>query len=291
MPELPEVETIVRDLNGKVRGREIRGVWSDVAKFKIKGLKSRVVGRKIEKVERRGKNILFYLSGGKLLLVHQKMTGHLMYGKWKVTNAKSSKFKVKSLLSGPLEEKVNGFIHLIFYLDNGWQVALSDMRKFAKVAFFDTQNMEDIKDLSVLGPDALSVKFSDFEKCVLRKGGRDIKQVLMDQETIVGIGNIYADEILWKAKIYPRRRAGSLDSGELKKIFAGMRFILKKAVKKRGTSVSDFRDIFGKKGDYGNVRRAYGRKGEPCVRCGAKMEKIKVNGRGTCFCPKCQIAE
>jgi formamidopyrimidine-DNA glycosylase len=284
MPELPEVETIVRDLNNKVLGRKIQDIWSDVKKFKVQSLKLKVVGRKIEKIERKGKNILFHLSGGKLLLVHQKMTGHFLCGRWE-----RKKGKWINVEEGFLrDDKMNNFIHLIFWLSDGNMLALSDLRKFAKVAFFDTQKIENIKDIKNLGPDALNVSMADFKKRVLRKNNKDIKQVLMDQETIAGIGNIYADDILWKAAIHPKRKPQFINDNDLKKIFSAMKSILAKSIKKRGTSISDFRDTAGNKGGYGEIRLAYKRKGDPCGRCGVKMERIKIGGRGTCFCPKCQ---
>ena len=287
MPELPEVETIVRDLNKNIPSHRIRDIWSDVEKFKVKSLKSKVIGGKIEKVERIGKNILFYLTGEKILLIHQKMTGHLMYGKWKVEKMSGGKEKVSSLLKGPFQEKVNNYIHLIFYLDNGWQVALSDLRKFAKVEVFDARSAGEIKELKNLGPDALKIKFADFQKNIAVKSG-PVKQVLMNQEFTAGIGNIYGDEILWEARVHPGRKVNSLNVVALKKIFKAMKSILKKAVKKRGTSISDFRDAYGKRGKYGDERLAYRRESKPCFRCKNKITRVKIGGRSSCFCPVCQ---
>lgn len=305
MPELPEVEIIVNDLNKNILNRKIQDIWSDTKKFKVPARggsalggkrfqpkagppwAEKIIGSKIEKVGRVGKNILFYLTGKKILLIHQKMTGHLMYGKWKVAKVKSKKFKVESLLKGPFQEKVNNYIHLILYLDNGWQVALSDLRKFAKVEVFDARSADEIADLKNIGPDALKIKFADFQKNIAVKSG-SIKQVLMNQEVVAGIGNIYSDEILWKAMIHPEVKANSLSVGALKKIFKAMRSILRKAVKKRGTSISDFRDAYGERGEYGDERLAYRRESQPCFRCKRKILRIKINGRSSCFCPVCQ---
>lgn len=289
MPELPEVETIVNDLNEKVSSRTIRNVWSDIERFGVKKLKLGIVGSKIKRVERAGKNILFYLTGEKILLVHQKMTGHLMYGKWKIEKNSGGKEKVLSLSGGPFEDKANNYIHLIFGLDNGRQIALSDLRKFAKVKVYHARNAGEIEMLKNLGPDALKVNFADFRKGIAVEKG-SIKRVLMNQEFISGIGNIYSDEILWKAEIYPGTKIGHLSAISLKKIFEEMKIVLKKAVKKRGTSISDFRDAFGEKGKYGNELLVYRRAGQPCFRCGDKITRIKINGRGACFCPVCQAA-
>jgi len=304
MPELPEVQTIVNDLNKKIIGRRIIGVWFDIPslikkprpedfKFKIKDLR-------ITKIKRRGKNILIYLSNPsriksnksrileKLLLIHQKLTGHLLYGKWSIKKV-SGKFQVSSLLKGPLEEKVNNYIHLIFYLDNGFQLALSDLRKFAKVLFGPKEEIEKLPDLKKLGPEPLdkSFNFPIFQSAILKEK-RKIKQVLMDQEAIAGIGNIYSDEILWQAKIHPFRQAYQLKTYQLKNLYMAMKQVLERAIKLRGTSVSDFRDIGGKAGFYAEERKVYQREGEPCRRCGTIIKRVKMGGRSAHYCPKCQ---
>lgn len=283
MPELPEVETIVRGLYKKVLGLMIQDVWSNVPKLGAGKWKSKVVGAKISDVKRKGKNILFYLSNGKLLLVHQKMTGHLLYGKWK-----KEKGEWISLKRGPLlDDKTNRFIHLIFYLNNGYMLALSDLRKFAKVVVFNTQDTDSIEDINKLGPDALKISFSDFKKRILSKK-KDIKQVLLDQGVVAGIGNIYGDDILWSSRIHPKRKSNSLNDKELGKIFKSMRDILKIAIAKRGASISNFRDSSGNKGKYGEIRLVYKREKEPCKKCKTAIKRIKVGGRSSCFCPKCQ---
>ncbi len=296
MPELPEVQTIVNDLKKKIVGKKIAGIWFDtpklIKKLKPLELERQIKGLKIIDVKRRGKNILIYLrqaSGVKcqefLLLIHQKLTGHLLYGKWKTINA-----QIKSLIKGELEEKVNNYIHFIIYLDNGWQVGLSDLRKFAKIIFGEKEEIENLPDLADLGPEPLgkSLKVKKFKSLISKKKGK-IKQVLMDQNVIVGIGNIYADEILWQAKINPFKQADKLSEKELKEIFLAMKQILKKAVKLRGTSISDYRDIAGKSGKYGEIKKAYQREGEQCFRCKVLIKRVKINGRSSHFCPKCQI--
>lgn len=294
MPELPEVQTVVNGLNKKIVGRKIIGVWFDTPKL-IKGLKpadfeKQIKGLKIEKVSRRGKNILIYLSKSHLLLIHQKMTGHLMYGKWKISKVSSNKYEVLSLIKGLLEEKVNGYIHLVFYFDNGWQLALSDLRKFAKVLFGKKEKIEKLPDLAELGPEPLdkSFKLIKFIK-LIKSEKRKIKQVLMDQKIIVGIGNIYADEILFAAKINPFRPADKLKEKEIKRIYLMMKKILKKAVSLRGTSTSDFRDTAGVAGKYGEKLLVYRKEGEKCPSCcGGIIKRVKIGGRSVHFCPACQ---
>ncbi len=298
MPELPEVQTIVNDLNKKIVGCRIVGAWFDtpkiIKKLKPEEFKKHIKGLEVSGVKRRGKNVLIYLSNVsriksnksriKILLVHQKMTGHLLVGKW---NAR--KRQVKSLIKGPLNEKVNNYIHLILYLDDGRQVALSDLRKFAKVMLGTKEEIEASPDLTRIGPEPLDRKFSfnDFAG-LMSSQKRKIKQVLMDQKVIAGIGNIYSDEILWQAKVHPFKPANKLSDRELKEVFLAMKNVLGKALRMRGTSTSDFRDTEGKPGNYTRVRLAYQREGEPCGRCQTPIKRVKIGGRSAHYCPKCQ---
>lgn len=287
MPELPEVETIVRDLNKNILGRKIEDVWSDNKKT-IKKPKSfnefrkKILKREIKKIWRRGKNIIFDLSGDLSLLIHQKLTGHLLLGKWKMI-----KNKWQSVEKGFLKERVNTYIHLLFILDNGQMLALSDLRKFAKV---ELQKKKELREeLSLLGPEPLEkdFTFSKFKEILKRKKGR-IKQVLIDQNVIVGIGNIYSDEILWDTKINPLKKIPKLSDEEIKRIYNAMKKILKKAIELRGESFSDFRDIKGRPGFFDSVRKVYRRKGEKCRRCDTIIERLKIGGRSAHFCPNCQ---
>ena len=288
MPELPEVETIVRELNREVLGRAFFDVWTDFPKM-IKKPKSfdqfrkEIKGKKILNIGRRGKNILFELSENRSLLIHQKLTGHLLLGKWQFLNG-----NWQSLIPGPLsEDPMNKFLHLIFWLDDKRQLALSDLRKFAKVELLNKEELE--KELKSLGPEPLERDFS-FEKFkgqILKKKGK-IKQVLMDQEVIAGIGNIYSDEILWQAKVNPFKEIKKLSDEEMKKIYEAMKEILKKAIAARGESISDFRRITGEKGGFDPLRKVYRREGEKCPRCGAIIKRIKIGGRSAHFCPQCQ---
>ena len=288
MPELPEVQTTVSDLKKKVVDLRIVDVWSDTPKLikkpSFEVLKKQIKGAKIKKIDRRGKNILISLDKNRLLLIHQKMTGHLLYGLWTMNHEQwTSKQK------GPLQERVNQYIHLLFHLSNGRMLVLSDLRKFAKVVFGPAEEILNSKDLKDLGPEPLdrSFTFKRFEEILADKRGK-IKQVLMDQNIVAGIGNIYSDEILWKAKINPLMSADKLKNRELKKIYEAIQEILKKAVKLRGTSTSDFRDPEGRKGRYVEKLSVYQKEGESCSRCGTKIKRIKLGGRSAHFCPKCQ---
>ncbi|MDD5431159.1 MAG: DNA-formamidopyrimidine glycosylase [Candidatus Pacebacteria bacterium] len=286
MPELPEVQTTVSDLNKKIIGRKITGAWFDwrkLIKSPLKEFEKDIKNRKILRIKRRAKNILIYLSDDYILLVHQKMTGHLLVGKWKIEGKKVIPVEPENVVSDPQ----NRFIHLILFLDNGKMLGLSDLRKFAKVILGKRDRIENLEDLKNLGPDALAVEYENFKKIIQRVRGK-IKQVLMDQKIIAGIGNIYSDEMLWLAKIHPFRPANKLSEKEIKALYLAMKNVLEKAIRLRGTSVSDYRDILGKEGNYGNVRYVYQKEGEKCPRGNGIIKRIKMGGRSAHFCPVCQ---
>lgn len=301
MPELPEVETVVRDLNKKVKGRVITGVWFDWPKL-IKhpsepasrsvhktapwDFEKFIKGEQILGAQRIAKNILISLSGGKMLLIHQKMTGHLLVGKWRVAGSKVIPLEPKEMV----EDSYNGFIHLILYLDNGQMLALSDVRKFAKVIAGTTEEIENLPELIRLGPDALDpqLTLSIFSN-LISNHQRVIKQVLLDPNVVAGIGNIYSDDILWQAKVHPLSKANKIPPKKLQAIYDSMRAILTMAIKLRGTSTSDFRDTAGKEGGYTGHRLVYQREGEPCARCETPIARAKVGGRSAHYCPKCQV--
>lgn len=293
MPELPEVETISQDLNKKIPGLIVRDFWTDwknIVKLPadLEKFKKEIIGREILKVYRKGKNILIDLSGGKLMLVHQKMTGHLLIGKWSLDYARDEqKPIVKSLIAGPMQEKVNGYIHAIFYLSDGRQLALSDLRKFAKIMAGDKDKIENLPDLQKLGPDPLELSEREFVEILSKQKGK-IKQVLMNQEIFSGIGNIYSDEILWFAGIHPFARAEKLGEKDLQGIYKYTKEVLKEGIKLRGISISDYRDPEGQPGGYDKIRRVYRREGEKCPRCGEEIKRLKMGGRSAHYCPKCQ---
>lgn len=309
MPELPEVQTIVDDLNKKVVGRRIKGAWFDwpkmikdpldqsrhkIAHKHVAIFENYLRGEKILRVKRRAKNILIYFSGDKLLLIHQKMTGHMLVGKWEIKKAKMGKRVKEEIIpiepQAVVDDPYNKYIHLILYLDNGKMLALSDLRKFAKAILGPKEQIENLPELLKLGPEPLDKKFTyaDFKK-IISPEKRKIKQVLMDPEVIAGIGNIYSDDILWEAKIHPFKPANKLNEAELKEIWKFTHKILEESLRLRGTSVSDYRDTAGEKGYYGEARRVYQREGEPCKRCKTEIKRVKVGGRSAHYCPQCQV--
>jgi formamidopyrimidine-DNA glycosylase len=301
MPELPEVETVVRDLKKRVVGRRILDVWTDWPNYfldpksRIRGIqgkkklfldfKKNITGRKIVNVERRGKNILIHLSGSYLILIHLKMTGHPLLGCWRLEGGGWKSIQN----SKEMQDSKNAFIRLIFFLDGKKvesMLALSDMRRFAKVLCGPKDEILNLKELKGLGPEALEVSLGDFKKIFETKKGA-VKSVLMDQSFVVGIGNIYSDEILYLAGIHPLSRVEKIKGQKIKILLDLIKKVLRRGIKLRGTSSDDFRDTFGKKGGYGKVILVYQRHGLKCEK-GHKIERTKVGGRSAHFCPECQ---
>lgn len=282
MPELPEVQTTVNGLNRLAKGKKIIEITTDYnshyyrGKFEIKNpkffklFKNNVKGKKILKADRRAKNILIHLTGGHTILVHMKMTGHFVYDK-------------------PLTR----FVRLDFKLDNGKHLVLSDMRKFAKVTLIKTSELKDSLHLKHLGPEPLekSFTFKKFKQQILKRGSGKIKLVLMDQSIISGIGNIYADEILWHSNIHPLSKPNKIPEKNLKLTFKLIKKLLAKGISLGGDSMDDYRNIDGEKGRFQEQHRAYQKNKQTCSkpRCLGSINKIRVGGRGTHFCPVHQI--
>jgi formamidopyrimidine-DNA glycosylase len=305
MPELPEVHTTATHLDRMVRNRTIKDVWTDWPKYfrapKGEGkFRKMVLGRKILSVRRKGKNILFRLSGGYVMLAHQKMTGHFLVGRWREVSKNEKNLEevwlgqkwVPVEHKGPLGDDRNRFIRLIFFLSGGEMLALSDLRRFAKIMLGSEREIMDLPELRELGPEPIDPKFTlkEFIKIFRSLAGRKltIKQALLDQRFVSGVGNIYADEALWQAKLHPLRPAGKLKDAELSNLYEALRLVLKKAIKSRGSSVDDYRDPSGRPGVYQNAHEVYHREGKPCRRCGTKIKRLKIGQRSAHFCPRCQ---
>lgn len=289
MPELPEVQTTVNYLNKKVLRRAFVDVWTDWKKTikkpeRFDEFKLRIKGKKIIKVWRRAKNVIFELSERYSLLVHQKMTGHLLLGKWVLKGKKWEPVK-----HGHLDDPHNRFLHVIFFLDNGEMLALSDLRKFAKIELWKTDELLNSKEFEALGPEPLDKNFvfEKFRKLFVGKKGK-IKQALMDPCFIAGIGNIYSSEALWRAKIHPEKNVAKLSNKELKSLYQAIKKVLELGVKLGGESFSDYRKPDGSKGDFDAERKAYKREGQKCFRCGTKIKRQKIGQRSAFFCPNCQ---
>lgn len=264
MPELPEVETVRRDVLPFVRGRTIKNIEAIdqrvIRGISFKQFKKKMIGQKIVDVQRRAKWLLFELASGNYLVIHLAMTGRLLFAP-------------------------DDYVKVIFNLSGGRTLYFSDARLFGRVKFFD--HYPALK----LGPEPLSDEFT-FEKFreILKKRNGFIKNVLLDQKFISGIGNIYAIESLFRAKIRPNRRINTLKDNEIKKLHKEIRDILHEAIGERGTSDSWFVDARGNKGAFQFRLKVYGRKEENCVRCKSKskVKRIVMAQRGTYYCPRCQ---
>lgn len=272
MPELPEVETITQDLKKKLLNYTFKSIWSDWPKyFSLSGGLSNVQrlikNKKINKIERRGKNILFHLSGGYILAVHLKMTGHFLFN----------------------EPERKSFVHLVFNIKKGnkqSKLYFSDVRKFGRIIFGEKNKVLARPEIKNLGPDPLEITTRDFLQLIAKRKGK-IKTVLLNQEFLAGVGNIYSDEALYMAKIHPLSLAEKIPQGKLKMLFIKLVSVLERSIKLRGTTRQDYRDTSGKKGDYFNQRLVYARKGEKCP-CGGRIKTITIGSRTAHFCPKCQ---
>jgi len=288
MPELPEVQTTVNYLNrAHLLGARFADVWLDwmgiIKKPKnFEQFRKEIKNKKIINIWRRAKNIIFDLSNNRSLLIHQKMTGHLLYGRWEKESG-----RWKPVGNKALEDPYNQFLHLIFFLDNDYMLALSDLRKFAKVELWETEKLK--RQLEKLGPEPLDKSFTlvKFKEILKNKKGR-IKDVLMNQKVIAGIGNIYASEILWQAKIHPQKEATKLKEKEIELLYRAIKEVLALGVKFEGESFSDYRKPDGTKGGFDKKREVYRREGRECRRCRSKIKRIKISGRSTFFCPVCQ---
>lgn len=302
MPELPEVQTTVGYLNKKLVGLRFKDVWTDWPKtFRRAGgfenFKKAIKGKKILSVKRRAKFIVIDIEGQFSIFIHQKLSGHLLYGKWKWVKgekgepglAADGKGKWVSALPGAIkDDRENGYIRTLWDLSNGWQLGFSDLRRFGAVILVKDNDVSKLPEIRKLGPEPLDIALKQFRELFHNKKGR-IKQVLMDPFFIAGIGNIYADEILWATGIHPLSRAENLTEKDIANIYREMQRILKHAIKLGGSSVDDYRMPSGEKGGYQDIKKAYQREGEKCEkRDGGVIKRIQFGGRSSHFCPKHQ---
>jgi formamidopyrimidine-DNA glycosylase len=271
MPELPEVETIARQLRGRgVEGREILSVkvnWVRTVEPLSGTAFSRAVrGTVIEQISRTGKWMQFHLSSGQTIMIHLRMAGS---------------FSVEK----------GSHDRIVMALSDGLTLYYRDTRKFGRWKLVDDPQ----EILSGLGPDALTRNFTlNYFKQAVSSRRRAIKTVILDQSIVAGLGNIYADEALWESRIHPERLPESLSDDELSALFKSIKHVLRVGVKNRGTSLgkgkTNYRQVDGESGGHREEVKAYGRAGKPCVRCGLLLEKCMVGQRGTTFCPACQIS-
>jgi len=283
MPELPEVETVARGLQKSIAGRRILSVVLGKTDFidDPAALEQHLPGRQIEAVERYGKFMLLRLSPAALsageatngdaapasLLVHLGMTGQLAPCAAAEPNAKHT--------------------HVWFRLDDGRELRYVDPRRFGRMAYLTGALLA--AELTNFGADPLQVSAQEFAQSIRSRSAR-IKALLLDQTVLRGVGNIYADESLWRAKIHPERQGAQLTKKQATTLRKVLQDVLQKAILARGSSISDFLDAEGQPGEYQRRHRAYGREGKRCFRCAATIRRVLVAGRSSFFCPKCQPA-
>jgi formamidopyrimidine-DNA glycosylase len=274
MPELPETETIARDLDREIRGRVVTGVVvrrPDVLRgVDAAGLVGRTVGASIERCWRRAKLVVIDLDGSDRIVVQPRFTGALL------------------LSRGPLPADEAPYSTLHFTLDDGRDLHYRDIRRLGTVALMNAAEFAAYD--AGLGIEPLDPDFSAAHLSVLLRGSRQpVKKVLMDQRVLVGIGNIYANEACWRAGIDPSRSARTVDDVAAARLHAAITSVLTESIAARGTSFRDYRDASGGRGDFERSLAAYGRGGEPCLRCGARLvETHAIDGRTTVLCAGCQ---
>jgi formamidopyrimidine-DNA glycosylase len=276
MPELPEVETIKSQLNRRLKGGKIKKIeifLPKIIRLEAKFFINKTVGAKIKKVWRRAKMIIIDLDNGYSLLIHLKLTGRL-------------------ILCPRLREDYQKHTHLVFHFFDKSVLIFQDIRQFGYFDLYRTENLKGFFQEKKLGPEPLKKSFTlkKFTELLSKKPDKKIKPLLMEQNFIAGIGNIYAQEICWSAKISPLRLAKTLNKKEIQEIYRHLLMILKKAVKQGGTTAADegYIDARGNKGKYGSQLKVYQREGEKCFRCKGIIERIVLTGRGTAYCPRCQ---
>jgi formamidopyrimidine-DNA glycosylase len=270
MPELPEVETVVRDLRPLLVGRRIAAVRVSRRKLRRpwrKDWAARLVGSAVAAVRRRGKWIVLDLDSGPRLVVHLGMTGQLTVA--------------------PAADPVLDHTHLVFELEVGCQLRFRDARRFGSAELFADEAAVQAFLSERLGPEPFDVDPAAFRDA-LRRTGRAVKAVLLDQTVVAGVGNIYADEALHRAGLHPQRRGRSLSTAEADRLREAVAAVIAAAIESRGSTIRDYVGGSGLRGGYQDEFRVYGRAGEACPACSAAIEVVRVAGRSSHYCPRCQ---
>lgn len=271
MPELPEVEIIARNLSREIRGKRVhslKALFPPILKNAEVPTLQRFKGKEILAVRRRGKMVIIDCEGDLSLLFHLKMTGNFL-------------FCQKNTI-------LDKHTHFIFAFE-GQDVELrfSDVRKFGFILCVPTSEASSSEQLKMLGPEPLEIEYPAFLKLFHGRRAR-IKSLLLKQNFIAGIGNIYAGEILFRAGIHPLTSAALLRKKDKKRLWEEIRDVLREAIEKGGSSIRDYKDAEGDLGDFQKYHRVYGRESLPCLKCEEKIKRLKIGGRSSFFCPRCQ---
>ncbi|MCW3490883.1 bifunctional DNA-formamidopyrimidine glycosylase/DNA-(apurinic or apyrimidinic site) lyase [Dethiobacter alkaliphilus] len=273
MPELPEVETIRCGLEQVLPGRVFAaveiGYGGSIKDPAAADVMTRLPGKRVTGTGRRGKYLQIFLDDDSVLVIHLRMTGQLVFNEGAAVTDKHT--------------------HVVFSFTDGSTLAFSDIRKFGTIWWVPISRLDHIKGLATLGPEPLSGDFHfSYLNREVEKRTVTIKALLLNQQFLAGLGNIYADEILHRAQILPQRKARSLSRQERQHLFSAIRDVLAEAIECRGTSMSDYRDSAGALGEFQNRLQVYGRRDQDCPRCQKKISRSKVAGRGTHYCTSCQ---
>jgi len=271
MPELPEVETVRRGLEKLILGKKISNIdihYPKMIKTDLHEFQKEMPGQVIQTMGRRGKYLLFYLSD-KVLISHLRMEGKYFYYPDQVPERKHA--------------------HILIHFKDGGTLVYEDVRKFGTMELLAPELLEAYFISKKLGPEPTE---QDFDlgrfKLALKKSKKPIKSHLLDQTLVGGLGNIYVDEVLWRAKVHPSRTSNSLSSQEARKVHDETIKVLGQAVEKGGSTIRTYTNAFGEDGTMQEFHQVYDKTGQACSRCGTIIEKIQLGGRGTHFCPKCQ---
>ena len=278
--ELPEVEVMRRDLEKEVVGRRIKDVDVRPQRNAMRVIRrharrkefaDRLVGRKIIKVDRRGKYVLLYLEGGDVLVVHFGMSGQFV--------------------RGTKRQPLQPHTHVVMEFAQGGDLRFVDPRTFGEMFVTSVDELGKVKELEHIAIDPLEDTFTwqEFSAELARRATK-LKPLLMDQKFVSGLGNIYSDEVLFQAGLRHDRTSDSLSSQEVRRLYRAMREVLQDAVRFRGTTLDDeaYVDLFGKPGEFQHELKVYGRRGQPCRRCRTPIDSVKIGGRNSYFCPQCQ---
>jgi formamidopyrimidine-DNA glycosylase len=271
MPELPEVETIKRDIEKNLIGKKILDVWTDSPKQvqpSLEEFKKATIGKKFKDVKRRAKILIFHLEDVTPIIVHLKLSGRFLFRNQ--------------------TDKADAFTRITIKLDKGKEIRFADLRRFGWIKLLkDENNLNSVLDEFGIEPFTPNFTLENFKKIISSKPTK-IKPLIMDQKQIAGVGNIYSDESLWCAKIHSERMAKSLSETEIKKLYDCILESLKQGIADRGTSVDQYVDLQGQKGKHEQNLQVFRKNGKPCPRCRTIIRKIRVGGRGTHYCPACQ---
>ena len=287
MPELPEVETLRRELVSKVKNKTIKSAtikWPKMVKpLSPATFRQKIKGQKITDIKREAKVLILKLPKDRYLIIHLKMTGQLIY------QPKKGKVVVGGHpQKGGMENLPNKFTHIILEFTDGSVLYFNDLRKFGWMRLVDRSQVDKLLREFGVGPLKKEFTLKKFEEVLKKYPNRKIKQVLTDQSLIAGIGNIYADESCFCSKIKPMRIGKTLNEKEIRGLYRCIPKILKFAISKKGTSADTYVQLDGSQGKMIKYLKVYNKGGQKCQRCGSLIKKIKQNGRGTHFCPNCQ---